>query len=96
MHTHQQKRNHPHTDTHMYEHCLFFVEWLAKRLLASCTREFNVFYKNFFLKFFWIQLLCRPSSASSDELDVHMFVHVDDGLMIGPSSEVYHLIDLFA
>ena len=32
----------------MYEHCLFFFEWMAKRLLASCRGQLNVYYYYFF------------------------------------------------
>ena len=39
------------------EHCLFFFEWLAKRLLASCNGQF---YDFFSIIYFSMHSLCRP------------------------------------
>ena len=41
-------------------------------------------------------LLTHPSSFRNDETNTHIFVHVDDGLMFGPKSEVLKLVELLS
>ena len=38
-------------------------------------------------------LLTDPSCFRSDDLDINMFIHVDDGLLFGPSIDILRLID---
>ena len=41
-------------------------------------------------------LLTDPSCFRNDETNTHIFVHVDDGLMFGPKSEVLKLVELLS
>ena len=41
-------------------------------------------------------LLTDPSCFRNDEANTHFFVHVDDGLMFGPKSEVLKLVQLLS
>ena len=40
-------------------------------------------------------LLTDPSCFRNDETNTSIFVHVDDGLMFGPRSEVLKLVEFF-
>ena len=39
-------------------------------------------------------LLTYPSCFINDELNINIFIHVDDGLLFGPRSEVLKLVEL--
>ena len=41
-------------------------------------------------------LLTDPNCFRNDETNTHIFVHVDDGLMFGPKSEVLKLVELLS
>ena len=41
-------------------------------------------------------LLTDPSCFRNDETNINIFVHVDDGLMFGPKSEVLKLVELLS
>ena len=40
-------------------------------------------------------LLTDPSCFRNDETNTNIFIHVDDGLLFGPRSEVSKLVELF-
>ena len=41
-------------------------------------------------------LLTDPSGFRNDELNIHIFIHVDDGLLCGPRTEVFRLVELLS
>ena len=41
-------------------------------------------------------LLTDPSCFRNDETNINIFVHVDDGLLFGPKSEVLKLVELLS
>ena len=60
----------------MYEHCLFSVEWLAERLLASCKGQLNefIFLKKFLLDAFTLQAEFHDTCCVETKADGREFV----------------------
>ena len=70
--------------------------WKLNKALYGYRKAPKLWHKhlvNFLGKSEISPLLTDPSCFRNDETNINIFVHVDDGLMFGPKSEVLKLVE---